>query len=330
MHNDSVNRTQKLLVDMEKEVEIIINGSSVFLEKTEAMLNNISQYTNKLSIVIKQDQSLSYFFKISGPNRGEVFYKALPEELEWEPFVRTIREFSRTNSHFESGLDDVIKTLSEKTCIEVAISPHCPYCGNIVTGVNSLAAHHHLISVTVIDVALDQEFVKSNNIMSAPTILINNQFAFVGQTSLQTIVHYITEHDEVSKMMLVLKKLMDVHEEQRAVREFIQSSHGPESISRFATAPELSSRLAALTLLELCLEECPEQTRKAVPFLIKQLEHPDITILCDVILALSILGDKRAIPHLSKLQNHPNQDVQEGVEEALEELGLDDTDETRY
>jgi hypothetical protein len=122
----------------------------------------------------------------------------------------------------------------------------------------------------------------------------------------------LSEEDQI-----VLKQLSDSSPEVReaAVDNIEASGAALDPLAKIITTdPSTDVRSAAIYSLK------ESEDPGAVDVLILGLDQEDPEILIEVIDGLWFIGDRRAIPHLQRFLDHPNEDVRDSAEYALEDF----------
>ena len=120
----------------------------------------------------------------------------------------------------------------------------------------------------------------------------------------------LSEEDQI-----VLKQLSDPSPEVRedAVDDIEASGAALDPLAKIITTdPSSDVRVAAIYSLK------ESEDPGAVDVLILGLDQEDPEILMEVIDGLWYIGDRRALPHLRRFLDHPNEDVRDSAEYALE------------
>ena len=120
----------------------------------------------------------------------------------------------------------------------------------------------------------------------------------------------LSEEDQV-----LLKQLSDPSPEVReeAAEDILATGVALDALATLITTdPSPDVRIAATYSLK------ESDDPGAGDVLIMGLDDKDPEVLEEVIDGLWLLGDKRALPHLRRMLGHPNEDVRDAAEYALE------------
>lgn len=79
-------------------------------------------------------------------------------------------------------------------------------------------------------------------------------------------------------------------------------------------------RVGAVALVEALNDECKEDIAKAIPVIAEKLKDPNPTIRADAAFLLGKIGNKDALPYLSKVLDDNNPLVRETIKEIIAEI----------
>jgi len=144
----------------------------------------------------------------------------------------------------------------------------------------------------------------------APVVAPSADAARSENTHSEYVAEPLSEEDQI-----VLKQLSDPSPEVRedAVDDIEASGAALDPLAKIITTdPSSDVRVAAIYSLK------ESEDPGAVEVLILGLDQEDPEILMEVIDGLWFIGDRRALPHLRRFLDHPNEDVRDSAEYALE------------
>ncbi len=247
--------------------------------------------------------------------RVEIVYKAVPVQMEFEPFLRTLVRLAK---------DEVEENLKLEGCrgeIKVFVAPICPHCAQVVEGVNRIAIANPEIKVTIIDVTLYPDIAEKYNVTSAPTIVIGEDVKLVGDHSLEELLEWVRRtlcgEDYRVEYYITLLKEGRIDEVKQAIEK---DERNLLVLAEVLERPEIMARVGAMMILEEIFERNPEKIKAVKQKILEILKKGDPTAIQDAAYILGKIGDESDIPLLEELLNSENEDVREAVEEAIEEI----------
>ncbi len=243
----------------------------------------------------------------------EIVYKAVPSQMEFEPFARTLLKLA------ENEVDGKLKLEGCRGEIKVFIAPVCPHCAQVVESVNRIAIANPEIKVTVIDVMLYPDLIEKYEITSTPTVIIGD-VKLVGAHSLEELLDW-TEKALCGKDYRVdyyVKLLEDGRIDE--VKQAVEKEENLMLLADILERQELLARAGAMMILEELFRKNPEKLKGVKQRILKILEKDNPVALQDAAYILGKIGGKEDIPYLKKLLNSRDEDVRDAAEEAIEEI----------
>jgi hypothetical protein len=191
----------------------------------------------------------------------------------------------------------------------------------VVTQLLILAAASEWIRLTVIDGVLFPETAASDNIRTAPTVLLDDQFHWSGSIRIQDIVDMIFSRDPVKLSALSLKTMFEEGNAVKVAEMMLDSGEIFPAFLELLVHQKWPVRLAAMVTFETIAETNPPLVQSTIPFLWRSFFETEDTIKGDILYLFGISGDKNIIPKLKTiLSGSYAVEVKEAAIEALEAL----------
>jgi len=252
---------------------------------------------------------------------GNVGYQAIPTGKELEPFLSALAD---SGGQAQKGPLSVHKNLHQiqvPALLKVYITPHCPFCPVTVKQLLRLAAASESIKLTIIDGAFFPEKAASDNIQSAPTVLLDDQFYWTGSIQMEEIVDMIINRDPSRLSALSLKTMFEEGGALEVARMMLESGKIFPAFTELMVHTKWPVRLAAMMVFETIAEENNTLVHHTLPYLWDCFLTTEDTVKGDILYLLEKSGDKGMIPKLETVLNGPyGVDVKEAAQEALEAL----------
>jgi Thioredoxin domain len=252
---------------------------------------------------------------------GNVNYQAIPTGRELEPFLNLLAD---DDGQVQNDLLSVHQTLLQirvPALLKVYIMPHCPFCPATVTQLLCLAAASESIKLTIIDGSFFPEKAASDNIQSAPTVLLDDQFYWTGSIQIEEIVDMMLNRDASRLSASSLKAMFEDGNAVGLAKMMLDSGKIFPAFMELLVNKKWPVRLAAMVTFETIAEENQTLVHHAIPYLWDYFSTAEDTVKGDILYLLGKSGDKEIIPKLETVLNGPfGVDVKEAAEEALEAL----------
>lgn len=162
-------------------------------EKSQEMLGllrEIEHLSDKVSLNIAGDDKRkpSFVIKRVGEEIGEMRFAGIPMGHEFTSLVLALLQAGGHPPKATPEMVEQIKGLKTKLHFETYISLSCQNCPDVVQALNTMAVLNPNISHTMIDGAIFMDEVSQLQIMSVPTVLLNDETFGQGRMTLQEIL----------------------------------------------------------------------------------------------------------------------------------------------
>ena len=264
----------------------------------------------------KEDES-----KLPHIRVGNVGYQAIPTGRKLEPFLSVL---AGDDGQTKNGSLSVRKTLHQirvPALLKVYIMPHCPFCPETVKQLLCLAAASESIKLTIIDGSFFPEKAASDNIRSAPTVLLDDQFYWTGSIQMEEIVDMILNRDPSRLSASSLKTMFEEGGAVEVAGMMLDSGKIFPAFMELLVHKKWPVRLAAMVAFETIAEENHTLVHHTIPYLWDCFSTAEDTVKGDILYLFGKSRDKGIIPKLETVLNGPyGVDVKEAAQEALEAL----------
>ena len=264
----------------------------------------------------KEDESKPPLIRV-----GNVGYQAIPTGRELEPFLSVLAD---DDGQTKNGSLSVRKTLHQirvPALLKVYIMPHCPFCPATVKQLLCLAAASESIKLTIIDGSFFPEKAASDNIRSAPTVLLDDQFYWTGSIQMEEIVDMILNRDPSRLSASSLEAMFEEGGAVEVAGMMLDSGKIFPAFMELLVHKKWPVRLAAMVAFETIAEENHTLIHHTMPYLWDCFSTAEDTVKGDILYLFGKSRYKGIIPKLETVLNGPyGIDVKEAAQEALETL----------
>jgi len=265
--------------------------------------------------------------------KENITYSALPLGKELEPFLETL---SQINGEHKILSKSILQTLdkinmdkkeTDKIDIQVSlklyIALECPHCPNVVRTVIPLALHCNKINLHIIDGSLFPETAQKDSVMSAPCLILDDDFRWTGSVHPQEIVKMIIDRDPSQLSVQTLKTILEQGDAAWIAQQMIKKEKIFDAFIKLLLHKTWSVRLGAMVIVEEISETEPNLAALLCPSLILLFDGKDIPIQGDLLYALGEAGDGKTKEWLlQKLPKLVHPDLIDAATEALDSLNL--------
>ena len=266
----------------------------------------------------KDDESKPPIIRI-----GNVGYQAIPTGKELEPFLSVLADGDGQTQNGPLSVHQKLHQIRVPALLKVYIMPRCPFCPATVKQLLCLAAASESIKLTIIDGSFFPEKAASDNIQSAPTVLLDDQFYWTGSMQMEEIVDMILNRDPSRLSASSLKVMFEEGGAVKVAGMMLDSGKIFPAFTELLVHKKWPVRLAAMVTFETIAEENYTLLHHTIPYLWDCFSTAEDTVKGDILYLLGKSGDKGIIPKLETVLNGPyGVDVKEAAQEALEALNL--------
>jgi hypothetical protein len=250
-----------------------------------------------------------------------VRYQAIPMGKELDPFLSALAKRDNYTKNVPFSVREQLNKIQIPALLKIYITPLCPFCPQTVMQFLSLAAANRFIKLTIIDGKLFPEIAESDNIHSAPTVLLDDQFRWTGPIQVEEVVDIILNRDPSKLSASSLKAMFKEGDAVGVANMMIDNGKIFPAFLELLVHKKWPVRLGAMVAFETIAAENSKLAAQTIPSLWDCFSQAEDTVKGDILYLFGKSGDKGVIPKLETILNgsYPT-DIKEAATEALEEL----------
>lgn len=258
--------------------------------------------------------------------KENITYSALPLKKELDPFLDALSQVNGTPPMVsQSVLSETVRETLDKIDIPVRLTLYialeCPHCPHVVKTVIPLAFHCKNIRLHIIDGSLFQETAQKDGVMSAPCLILEDDFRWTGSVTADEIVNMIVGRDPSHLSAGTLKTILEQGDAAWITRQMIEKQEIFDAFIKLLLHDTWSVRLGAMVIVEELAETDPELAARLCPILISRFDETDIPIQGDILYALGEAGTRQTEDWIKeKRAELDHEDLIDAAKEALETL----------
>jgi glutaredoxin len=249
-------------------------------------------------------------------------YQAVPSGRGLAPFLEAAAGGASLVSSLAPPVLASLAALNAPGAFTVYMASSCPHCPAVVERVLALAVAGRNQYVTVVDAMLFAEKAEADKVKSAPTVILDNHFRWLGQVEASEMVDALVHRDPSRVSARALASML--HDgEAPAVASMMQENNAVfPSFLELLVHRDWSIRLGAMVAFEYLAGMAPELAGQAAASLMERFGSFDATIQGDILHVAGESGNQNLVPHLARLAEESDlpEDVRESAREALEKL----------
>lgn len=305
---------RKLKSDIRMELTITKDKRSRAFQN---FCDNLSRIAPKIRTKTeKEDEAKPPVIRISN-----VRYQAIPTDKELEPFLSILTGNESPALQLSASLRELVGNIEIPARLKIYITPHCPFCPAAVKQLLSLAAANECIKLTIIDGALFPAAAKSDNIQSAPTVLLDDLYRWTGSIQVREIADMILNRDPSRLSAASLKDMFEEGNAAGVAEMMMDRGQVFPAFLELLVHEKWPVRLGAMVVFETIAEKNSKLIAQAIPFLWERFSRVEDTVKGDILYLFGVSGDESLITKLEEvLSGSYPAEVKEAAAEALEEV----------
>lgn len=175
------------LLENDLVIVLSVDGSEKSIEMKE-FLNDIASITPR--ITLKEDKlNRTPSFKINQKDVDfGVEFAGIPTGHEFNSLILALLHVSGRKPKLEDDIINKIKNIKDKLHFTSYISLTCQNCPDVVQALNMMSVLNPNITHTMVDGAVFTEEAEERDVLSVPTVFLNDEFFSSGRTSVEEIL----------------------------------------------------------------------------------------------------------------------------------------------
>ena len=253
--------------------------------------------------------------------KDNLIYSAIPLERELPPFLEGLDTICSRTPVPPPDIREVLEQIPAPCDLVLYIARQCPHCPGVVQTLLPLAVFSDKVRLTVIDGSLFPEAAQKDRVMSAPCLLLGEEFRWTGAVPALEIINMMVRQDPAKLGMESLRGIIEEGNAQWITDQMVKAHTIFPSFVKLLLHDAWSVRLGAMVIVESLGENHPGLAKKICPLLMDAFSGKDIPVQGDILYALGQAGgrnEKEWIASRLNALDHP--DLKEAAEDALEDI----------
>ncbi len=251
-----------------------------------------------------------------------ILFSTLPLEKELAPFLETLACVSGPLPSLADDIDTMLDRLAHPCRLTLFIALQCPHCPGMVRTLVPLAVHSQKIFLHVIDGSLFPETARKYKVLSAPCLILDQDYRWTGQTSQREILDMMVRPDPSQLGAETLKNILEQGDARWICQQMIQAGQISDGFAALLLHSTWSVRLGAMVVVETLAEEAPDLAAQLCPILIQAFADQEVSVQGDILYVLGEVGTRETKAWIQKMLPglaHP--DLSDAARDALAAIG---------
>lgn len=253
--------------------------------------------------------------------RENITYSALPLAKELAPFLKGLSLLGNPAPDLPENIAALVAQMDMPCEMTLYIALQCPHCPGMVDTLFPLAASSDKINLHIIDGSLFPEKAAQDKVMSAPCLILDQDFIWTGAVNQTEILSMILDRDPARLSPSTLKNILEQGDADWIANEMIKAGTIFEGFIKLLLHRTWSVRLGAMVVVETLGEKAPDLGLTIAPRLIELFHGREISVQGDLLYALGEIGNletKAWIRECIKTLEHA--DLTDAAKDALEAI----------
>jgi len=250
--------------------------------------------------------------------RPSLRYMAVPLGMELAPFLEALEtDGSRGSALLKKHISQIRMPVS----LRLHIGRHCPFCPQTVRQMLPMTRFGDMIRVTVVDAELFPEIAAEDQIRSVPTLVLDENFRWIGAVRPEEIAQILADRDPVFLSADSLEQML-----RQGMAADLAQMMG-ERCMIFPAFPDLLChekwpvRLGAMVAAEILAETRRELLAGLTGLLWERFEIADEKTGGDILYVIGLCGSPEDRDRLEKIQKGADSaDMKEAAAEAISHI----------
>ena len=247
-------------------------------------------------------------------------YLAVPVGPELAPFMEAAILQNEVSPCLPDPIQKLVAELEIPAMLKLYISPQCPFCPNAARTLLQLPIACEQVHLSIIDGTLFSEMAESDNIKSAPTVMLD-EFRWTGSIRLEEIVQMILSRDPSELSSSTVRSLIEEGSASQVARLMLQHQILFPGFIDSLTDEKWAVRLGAMVAAEELVEQDPILASQVIAPLKGRLNSLEETAKGDVLYIMGEAGTADTISLLERVLNEtPGEEIKTVAQEAIERI----------
>jgi hypothetical protein len=280
-------------------------------------IEELSKVSNRISIRIKKDRDRQDSVLLVMPN---LLIKA---ELKGKILEIILEIFDEMVSNKKPKYEEVVKSIAAPLFLKLYMAHSCPHCPRVVKDMSSLAIANSNIHIEIIDGLLYSEKADNDQVKSAPTLIFNDNFRWIGQVLISDVVEVLTNVDPENLSSRSIQTMIEAGQATAVAQLMLDKGTVFSSLFQLLLNESWSIRLGAMVVAEE-IGHCNEQMAGLIiEELWNKFDTVGDTLKGDIVYLTGEIGSAIYFEKLKViLQQNPGPELMDALNDSIESLRI--------
>lgn len=253
--------------------------------------------------------------------KENIRYSALALDRELAPFLEALSWARGAGPRPSREIQALLDQIDTPCRLTLYIAQACPHCPGMVNTLIPLALSCDKIELQIIDGILFPEMALRDKVVSAPCLILDRGFRWIGAVGAREILSMILGQAPSQLSAQTLKTILEKGDADWISRQMIQADRIFEGFVQLLLDETWSVRLGAMVVVETLGESHPDLAATLGPLLIPAFANKDIPVQGDILYALGETGNHETKAWIEKIRvDLEHQDLKDAAEDAIQAI----------
>ena len=291
-------------------------------DKRDSELKNFCEALSHIvpQIHIRKEKDESY--KAPMIQLGETLrYQAVPLGSELSPFLEALDILKGKSVQVPAQIGEPLSQIDLPATLRVYVSSQCHFCPATVRQLIPLAFESKFIRIIIIDGMLFHEMAQADNILSVPTVLLDEHFRWTGEVQLEELIDIIRSRDPASLTASTMARMVTEGNAFALAEMMLEKGEIFPAFLDLLVHEHFSIRLGAMAAMEEVAGQSPELAATVADPLWERFQSLNNQIQGDILYIIGESGTSEMIPRLEAISDGDgDEELREAAQDAIESI----------
>ncbi len=310
---------KKLNDSLSEDIQITqIVSKTIQNEELSIFCKTLSSLAPRIHIQQKKDDKDIKPAILIGNN---LTYHAVPLGTELNPFLKALSFYSKHPIDIDESILKDIETIKLPATLIIFITRHCPFCPKTVEQLIPLSFISDLVKLTIIDGGLFPEDVRTFNIRSAPTVILEDSYRWTENIQISEIVKILKTRDPSQLSASTIENMLSDGNASIVADLMLKNEKIFPGFIDLLVHEKWPVRLGAMVAAEQIIDKNIHLARQSIAPMWERFSGLEDQIKGDIIYIIGESGNMNTIEKLSDILNGPyHKDVKDAARDAIDSI----------
>lgn len=316
MNDQAIKRIRNSLNKNDRELIFdFIHCGDTQGDVIENSFDEIRKVSDKINIRVKKDRDHNESALIFRSNliiKSEMSRKILETFLDigYDTFTGESEKYK-----------DLTQKISAPLFLKLYIAPYCPYCSGVIKDMAVLVLSNSNINIEIIDGLLYSGKAEKDLVKSAPTLIFNENFRWVGPVQVSDVIDVLTNAEAKDLSSRSIQTMIEAGKAKAVAELMLKEGIVFNSLYELLINEKWSIRLGAMVVAEEIGQGDEYMANQIAENLWNRFESVGDTVKGDIVYLIGEIGSANYIKKFKEIvRQAPRIDLMDALNDSIETL----------